>query len=179
MPETFSGDEATGSKRKTPGASVRQVLYGFVQVIWGLPQTALGFAVFLAHARCPHFRYHGAVVTTWEARKALSLGLFVFVNGSGEACEAAGSVDKPLLVHEYGHTVQSLIVGPLYLLIVGLPSLVWMNVPAFARRRRKTGTSYYAFYTERTANWLGERVLNEPSIGLAMIDGSASDEEAT
>ena len=218
------------------GATVRQGAYALAQVTWGFPQTALGFVVFLAHVRRPHFRFHGAVVTTWESHKAMSAGLFVFIHGSGgtnepgrsdgsgksgetsgsggsnslsnlggssKSCssgelggsgdlckldrsggsnESSGShesadpidvrasVDRPLLVHEYGHTIQSLVLGPLYLVIIGLPSVVWMNVPALSRWRARTGTSYYAFYTERWANTLGERVLGEPSVGLAKID---------
>ena len=209
------------------GATVRQGAYALAQVTWGFPQTALGFVVFLAHVRRPHFRFHGAVVTTWESHKAMSAGLFVFIHGSsgtsesgrsgnpgesdelggaselgrpdgpggsgesgrlGELNESGGSnessgshesadpidvrasVDRPLLVHEYGHTIQSLVLGPLYLVIIGLPSVVWMNVPALSRWRARTGTSYYAFFTERWANALGERVLGEPSVGLAKID---------
>lgn len=149
---------------------VRPTLFTLAQITWGLPQTAIGFAVFLAHAKRPHFRYHGAVVTTWESRKATSLGLFVFLNGSNDPHDARESVDEALLVHEYGHAVQSLALGPLYLPVIGLPSILWLNVPALARKRRSEGVSYYTFYTERNANWLGERVLKKPSIGLAVID---------
>lgn len=149
---------------------MRSFLYLLVQVIWGFPQTLVGFAVFLAHARCPHCRFHGAVVTTWKSRKALSLGPFLFVGGGQKADDPLADVDRPLLVHEYGHTIQSLILGPLYLLAIGLPSAIWLNTPAFSKMRRQQKRSYYAFYTERWANWLGERVLKEPSIGFALID---------
>ena len=146
-----------------------RVLYIIVQVIWGMPQTIAGACVYMAHWRSPHFLYHGAIVAVWKLRgKGLSLGPFVFV------CAAdPGAPEKPderLLVHEYGHTVQSLIFGPLYLLVIGLPSVIWANVPALQRRRHERGTSYYAFYPERLANWLGERILKKPSPGQAVID---------
>lgn len=32
---------------------------------------------------------------------------------------------QTLLVHEYGHTIQSMILGPLYLIVIGIPSTLW------------------------------------------------------
>ena len=120
--------------------------------------------MFLAFVRRPHFLHHGAIVTVWNYRAALSLGPFIFLNGR------AGHVNDRLLVHEYGHTIQSLILGPLYLPLIGLPSLVWFRTPRFTNRRRAQGLSYYSFYTERWANHLGELVLKRPSMGQALID---------
>ena len=140
-------------------SQLHTALYTLAQATWGLPQTLVGAGVFLAHAGRPHFRYHGAVVTTWESRKAVSLGLFVFLQGPDGTGVSADDVDGRLLAHEYGHTIQSLILGPLYLPVIGLPSAMWLNMPAFTRRRARTGTSYYAFYTERWANKLAERFL--------------------
>ena len=61
--------------------------------------------------------------------------------------------DEEVVKHEQGHTKQSYILGWLYLLVIGLPSLIWAN--CFGKFRRKYGISYYAFYTEKTANILG------------------------
>ena len=55
--------------------------------------------------------------------------------------------------HEYGHTIQSKILGPLYLLVIGLPSLLWAWLGENYRKKNKV--SYYAFYTEKWANKLG------------------------
>lgn len=52
--------------------------------------------------------------------------------------------------HEYGHTRQSLYLGPLYLLIVGIPSSLW----AVWYRIHKRG-SYFSFFTEKWADKLG------------------------
>ena len=78
--------------------------------------------------------------------------------------------DRPLLVHEYGHTIQSALLGWLYLPVIVLPSVLWFSLPALRRYRKKHRRSYYAFYTERWANRLGERVCREPSMGMALID---------
>ena len=40
-------------------------------------------------------------------------------------------LSKRLLVHEYGHTIQSLIFGPLYLIVMGIPSTLWGFLPYF------------------------------------------------
>ena len=72
------------------------------------------------------------------------------------------SVSRFLLEHEYGHTIQSLILGPMYLLLVGLPSLLWNRLPYFERHRKKSGRSYYSAVFERTANSLGEKAAKKP-----------------
>ena len=60
--------------------------------------------------------------------------------------------------HESGHQAQSKILGPLYLLIVGLPSICWAGLwcnAGMIRHFRESGISYYDFYTERWADKLG------------------------
>ncbi len=121
-------------------------LYALGQCTWGLVQTLAGLVVFLSCPGCRHAFHRGAVVTVWRRWDGLSLGLFVFVP-EGE--------DPRLLRHEYGHTLQSLLLGPLYLPVIGLPSLLWAGLPALKRRRRMRGRSYYDFYTERWADRWG------------------------
>ena len=52
--------------------------------------------------------------------------------------------------HEWGHTRWSLYLGPLYLLIIGLPSIIWAMIHTPYSKR-----SYYWFYTERLADRSG------------------------
>ena len=73
-----------------------------------------------------------------------------------------------LLVHEYGHTIQSLILGPLYLLIIGIPSSLWGFLGG--RKRREQQIPYCAFFTEKWANRLGEWVTGEESIGNLVLE---------
>ena len=145
---------------------MREIAYMLVQLTWGLPQTLVGALVCLVTPTDERrFRFHGAVVTTWESHKALSLGPFVFLHGPDAGPDVLARVDRSLLVHEYGHTLQSLILGPAYLAVIGLPSALWLNAPPLVARRERTGSSYYAFFTERWANHLGERTLGEPAPG--------------
>lgn len=62
-----------------------------------------------------------------------------------------------VLVHEYGHTIQSVILGPLYLIVISIPSGLWCNLSQAAEYRRKNKVSYYAFYPEKWADHLGEK----------------------
>lgn len=59
---------------------------------------------------------------------------------------------RDYLAHEYGHTIQSYKLGPLYLLVIGLPSIVWAG--CFKNWRKKHNKDYYSFYTERWADKL-------------------------
>ena len=89
--------------------------------------------------------YCDAGVYAWDINGGMSLGKYIFVPKKG--------VDMDLVKHEYGHTIQSKYLGWFYLLVIGLPSLIWAW--CFEEYRRKTNTSYYWFYTERWANKLG------------------------
>ncbi len=60
-------------------------------------------------------------------------------------------LSKRLLVHEYGHTIQSLIFGSLYLIVMGIPSTLWGFLPYF-QNKRNNGGSYFSFFTEKVAN---------------------------
>ncbi len=136
-----------------------RLLYILCQCTWGGLQSLLGLALCLREAGAPRFWYRGALVTRWRARSSLSLGMFVFLSVRTDEETA-----RRLLVHEYGHTVQSLLLGPAYLLVIGLPSLTWALAPALVRRRAEKGIPYSAFFTEGWANRLGEWATGERSI---------------
>lgn len=154
---------------------MKTLFYRLWQCTWGLPQTLLGALVFLLHRKDRHFSYHGAIVTQWQGKSSVSLGMFVFITAEPFFCEKLGDqytrdeLSARLLVHEYGHTIQSLILGPLYLIVMGIPSTLWGFLPACLRKRQQ-GVSYFAFFTERWANALGERVTNKPSMEQLLID---------
>lgn len=147
-------------------------IYRIWQCTWGILQTFLGSVLFLLHYKNKHFNYHGAIVTLWKMKSSVSLGMFVFV--TSEPYPAENSRGRPgaeefssrLLVHEYGHTVQSLILGPLYLILIGIPSMLWAFLGE--KRRREKQIPYGAFITEKWANSLGETVTDEKSIGNLM-----------
>lgn len=140
---------------------MRTCLPWFVQLTWGFPQTIAGAVVRLFAKGSSAAKFRTALVYEWSLESGLSLGPFVFV---------PVRCSQQLLVHEYGHTIQSLLLGPLYVPLVVVPSLVWAGLPWLHRWRKARHISYYALPIERWANWLGERVTGEKSMGQAFID---------
>ena len=148
--------------------------YRLWQCTWGILQTIVGFVLFLTHIKEKHYSYHGAIVTVWESSVSISLGLFVFVSRVSfytkkfEEQLSEQEIYDRTLVHEYGHTIQSLILGPLYLFIIGISSSLWGFL--FAKMRREKQIPYGAFFSEKWANALGEYVIKENSLGNLVID---------
>ena len=132
---------------------MKTLLFRIWQWTWGFPQSLLGFIIYLMNLHKPHETYHGCIVTHWNQRGSLGVGMFLFL-GKGS--------DRRVLVHEFGHAVQSAILGPLFLPIMGIPSMLWCNIPFFRKLRREKGVSYYRFYPESTANRLGSMVTKDP-----------------
>ena len=155
---------------------MRTFLYRTIQCTWGCLQTLLGFAVFLANWNAPHFSYHGAIATKWQNPSSVSLGMFVFVTADPYFYEklkeeySKEALSQRLLVHEYGHTIQSLILGPLYLILMGVPSTLWGFLPSLNQMRREKQVSYFSFFTESWANTLGEKVTGKKSMESLVID---------
>lgn len=112
--------------------------------LWQLPQNILGLILrFFLRGRVVEYRGRLYHYCPSMPGGGLSLGAYVFVRYTLRAA--------PLVyAHEYGHTRQSAYLGPLYLLVIGIPSFVWA-VYHKGRKRR----SYYWFYTERSADKLG------------------------
>ena len=132
-------------------AGWRKILFYLLQFTWGLSVNLVGLAVFLCcRKRFGSQRFCNGIVTYLPGgRGGLSLGIFIFL-----------SIRDPqersrLCVHEYGHTVQCLFLGPLYWIVVMVPSAIWYHF--FAGYRRRNRVPYDAFYCERWATAWGKR----------------------
>lgn len=136
---------------------MRNFLYRLAQWTWGLPQTLIGALIALSLRGAPRFLYHGAVVTVWKNHGSMSMGMFLFLAEHLDGLDAAAPTGyaHEILRHEYGHTYQSLMLGPLYLLVIGLPSIIWAQSARLRRWRKETGRSYSWLYTEGWADRLG------------------------
>ena len=114
-------------------------------VIWQLPQLVVGFILSLFWRE--HRQIEAAGFTALRCRTELSfcfsLGFYVF---------APQCVNDDILRHEIGHCLQSRYLGPLYLLVVGLPSLVLFVI---ARIFKKDPHWYHSRFPENWANRLG------------------------
>ena len=131
---------------------MKTAVFRLWQWTWGFPQTLLGLILYLIHKDKPRSAYHGCIVTHWGNGGSLGVGMFLFLGNT---------TDPRVLVHEFGHSVQSAILGPLFLPVMGIPSFLWCNLPPARKLSRERGVSYYRFYPERTANLLGSLVTGE------------------
>jgi steroid 5-alpha reductase family enzyme len=160
----------------TGAVEMDTVLYRIIQCTWGILQTLLGAVVYLCHKNNPHFSYHGAIVTQWKNTSSVSLGMFVFVTNEPyfymnlQEAYSKEELSERLLVHEYGHTLQSLIFGPLYLFAMGIPSTLWGFLPSLVKMRHNMQVSYFSFFTESWANSLGEAATGKKSMESLVID---------
>ncbi len=138
-----------------------------IQWTWGILQTVGGFAVFLRYIHCPHKFYKGVVRTVWTSSAGLSMGMFIFTPCEPEADDQSSNAQKEraycerVAIHEYGHTFQSLLLGPFFLFVIGLPSIVWAGSKRLSRMRREKHIPYTRFFCERWASSWGEKVTKE------------------
>lgn len=115
--------------------------------IWQLPQNLLGL-LFMAFLKPVLMVADTGYAKVWKSDRmygGISLGNYAFVS-------QMSAKDESTIRHEgIGHARQSRILGPLYLIAIGVPSILWaiLHGSFFPYR------SYYWFYTERWADKLG------------------------
>lgn len=136
---------------------MKKALFILIQCTWGMLQTLIGLGFFIANRKCSHRMYRGCIDTQWNHTGGLSLGLFIFTPKDSQ------NNAQLIRVHEYGHCIQSLLLGPL-MLFVGIISVVWGNLPYFAKLRREKGVPYTACFVEAWASSWGEWVTGEKAI---------------
>ncbi|NCA92498.1 hypothetical protein EOM82_04515 [bacterium] len=141
---------------------IKGFFYYLIQFTWGFLQNFTGFLIFLKFRKEKRIKFFGSIITLVESRGenwgGISFGCFIFVN----ALREKDTLDTTC-VHEYGHTIQSLILGPLYFFVVGLPSFIWCNSKKYRALRKETGVSYFSRFPENSANKWGERVTKMPA----------------
>lgn len=113
--------------------------------IWQLPQNLVGLVVlcFISHKeKCTVVGIDFYYSKTFPG--GISLGKYVII----------GSKNETTVKHEHGHQIQSMYLGPLYLIVIGLPSLIWAWL--YGPVIPYTHNGYYRFYTEKWAEKLGK-----------------------
>lgn len=106
--------------------------------LWQLPQNLVGLLIRLLYKG--EVKHKVAGITFWYCptfKGGISLGNMVML----------GTKHPNSVRHEYGHQRQSLYLGWLYLIVIGLPSILWATF--------YKGGDYYSFYTESWADKLG------------------------
>lgn len=118
-----------------------------LKFFWQLPQTIVALIYFL------YLRYKDEILDTCTFQ-----GAVVFIKKKSYGSVTLGNhiflsprATDTTIRHEWGHTRQSLILGPLYLIVIGIPSIIW----AATHRTIAPSTPYFNFFTEKWANRLG------------------------
>ena len=112
---------------------------------WQLPQNLLGLLLVAILRPEDAYDYHGSkVYYSHRMRGGISLGRYIIIR-SYQLNDGAKTER-----HELGHSMQSRMLGWLYLFVIGIPSILWAAWWNEGRNR-----SYYSFCTERWADRLG------------------------
>ena len=133
---------------------IMKYIRNLILFIWQLPQHIVaiiyfGYLVMMCKDLGIDSRYKQATVIPCIMRGAVTLGNYVFVGLNSEYRET--------VKHELGHTIQSKILGPLYLIVIGIPSITYCGLRRIFPSLRKK--NYYDFYTEKWANNLSEKYI--------------------
>lgn len=116
--------------------------------VWQLPQNLLGIIwkrikkeSVITSISNDDIRSVDAEAYLMKAGGAVTLGKYVFIS---QTYRDQGMTIK----HECGHVKQSKMLGPLYLIVIGVPSILhaWLNDYIGCCKKHKDG--YYHFYTE-------------------------------
>ena len=128
--------------------------------IWQAPQNILGLFIAKWNREYPRRHFQDKTVVFWGNDHAgMSLGNYIFIPfHSVESINDESSYSSSYVFrHEFSHTIQSRYLGPLYLFIIGLPSVLWSNVSVLKNMRSTYKISYYDFFVEKWASNLGNR----------------------
>ena len=136
---------------------VKRIVFIILQCTWGILPTLVGLFFCIKLKDYPHKTYRGCIDTRWNIRSGLSLGLFIFT--PNDEIEDA----EKIRVHEYGHCIQSIVLGPLFA-IIGIISLVWGRHPYFAKLREEKKLPYTSCFVESWASKWGELATGEEAI---------------
>ena len=133
---------------------IMKYIRNLILFIWQLPQHIValiyfGYLVMMCKDLGVDSRYKQATVIPCIMRGAVTLGNYVFVGLNSEY--------RKTVKHELGHTIQSKILGPLYLIVIGIPSITYCGLRRIFPSLRKK--NYYNFYTEKWANNLSEKYI--------------------
>lgn len=128
-----------------------------ISFIWQLPQNLIGFLVLLFNLK-KYEKITRDGITFYYVKHVndcgISLGNFIFLDSDK-------SISSFALKHEYGHQLQSKKLGPLYLLIIGIPSAVSNLIYRLIKNKLSNPQKwYYSLPWEAWANKLG----NAPKI---------------
>ena len=114
--------------------------------LWQLPQNLLGLLLVTILRPEDCYDLEGVRLCYASRMKGgISLGRYIIIRDVMK--DYTGATER----HELGHAKQSRMLGWFYLLVIGIPSLIWA-----AWWNRDRDCSYYSSYTARWADRLGD-----------------------
>ena len=124
-----------------------------IKYVWQFPQMLAAWIWYLIRKKSILYNSIGNFYTVYVGanRGGVTLGDKIFISKCYH-----GEYLNMVIAHESGHVKQSLYLGPLYLIVIGIPSILW----AWSHRWIAPRKSYYWFYTEAWANKLGGLGIN-------------------
>ncbi len=135
---------------------------------WELPQTVFGYVAVqffnLTHpsVKVEHFAGRTLVSAQNPSGRRVGIGFGNFILGMN----ISARLSDTFFLHEFGHTLQSQKFGPLYLLVVGLPSLVSCSVlrwcgKIIARKNGRAVSRHNIQWFEIQANRMSARFFKK------------------
>lgn len=114
--------------------------------LWQFPQNILALCIegILCEAAYRGDMVGGNTMIYNYVLPTMSLGNYIFVDTMSS---------QKSIQHEFGHSKQSNILGPLYLIVIVIPSLLH-NIVYYLCSKIGIKWNYYSFYTESWANKL-------------------------
>lgn len=143
-------------KVKALNAPISRTLYMVLSFTWGLPMNIAGGLVALILL----LRGHRARKMGWafcfplDVNFGLSLGIFAIV---------PKGLPKHTIMHEFGHSIQNIYLGPFFPFLVALPSAIRFHYRDYVKSRnpKKHLPDYDAIWFEGQATATGEEFFSK------------------
>lgn len=126
------------------------IIVNILLCVWQITQWLPGLICLAIFHNCEIYRNKEASITVLKVNKG-------YFNGS--ACFSCGPVifvtpncNEEIIKHETGHSWQSIIFGPLFHIVVSLPSICLF---LYRRAKNKSREWYYKYWPENDANRRG------------------------
>ena len=137
--------------------------------IWQFPQHIIAYVIILINCKSIKLMVSKDGISHYLVDRlfdsAISLGNYIFLDSDG-------NFSYKTIKHEFGHQKQSLMLGPLYLIIIGLPSIIGNIIDRIKHkyfRRYYDPDFYYKQPWEAWADKLGgvvRKSINNVNKGL-------------
>lgn len=116
--------------------------------IWEIIQNTIGYIEYKKFNLNINHRFKYSNIVYINHFDSHVLGKWAFINKTTD--------DNIILRHEYGHRIQSYLLGPLYMLLIYLPSFLhykWFS------KQNKEWDEYYNFFTESSADKITKKKI--------------------